>query len=87
MHFLYRITDTLNNKIYIGQAVDPNRRWVDHKWNAKQSEPVQYISRAMAKYGVDNFIFEVISTCRSQEDANEAESMLIQQYNSRDKQF
>jgi group I intron endonuclease len=87
MHYLYRITDLLNNKIYIGQAVNPNRRWVDHKWNSKQSEPIQYISRAMAKYGIENFIFEVISTCRTQEDTNEVEAILIEQYNSRDKQF
>jgi group I intron endonuclease len=41
----------------------------------------------MAKYGVENFIFEVISTCRTQEDTDETESILIQQYNSQDKQF
>ena len=77
----------MNSKVYIGQAVDPSRRWTDHKWNAKQENPIQYISRAMGKYGAENFIFEVIATCRTQEDANEAESILIQQYNSRDKQF
>jgi group I intron endonuclease len=87
MHYLYRITNQLNNKVYIGQAVDPSRRWTDHKWNAKQENPIQYISRAMGKYGVENFIFEVIATCRTQEDANETETILIQQYNSRDKQF
>jgi group I intron endonuclease len=87
MHYLYRITDTLNNKVYIGQAADTKRRWYDHKWNARQENPIQYISRAIAKYGVQNFIFEVIAGCLSQDDANELESILIIQYNSRDKQF
>ena len=87
MHYLYRITNLLNNKIYIGQAVDPNRRWSDHKWNSKQNKPIQYISRAISKYGIENFIFEVIVTCQTQQDANEIESILIIQYNSHDKQF
>lgn len=86
MHYLYKITDTLNGKCYIGQAVDPQRRWSDHKWNAKQSEPVQYIHRAMAKYGIEYFIFEIIATSRNREDANEIEQMLIAQYNSRNKE-
>jgi hypothetical protein len=40
----------------------------------------------MAKYGVENFEFEIIATCRTQEDANEAEVLLIQQYDSRNKE-
>jgi group I intron endonuclease len=87
MHYLYRITDTLNNKVYIGQAVNIQRRWTDHKWNAKQENAIQYISRAMNKYGISNFIFEVIATCRNQDDANEIESILIEQYNSRNKEY
>lgn len=41
----------------------------------------------MAKYGIENFIFEVIAMCNLQLEADETESILIQQYNSRDKQF
>lgn len=47
----------------------------------------QYIHRAMAKYGVESFIFEVIATCRTQEDTDEAESILIKQYDSRSKEY
>jgi hypothetical protein len=39
----------------------------------------------MAKYGVDNFVFEIIVSCRTQEDADFIEIVLINQYNSRDK--
>lgn len=87
MHFLYRITDTLNNKIYIGKSNNPSRRWTHHKNQAKKEKPIQYIHRAIAKYGVENFIFEVIATCKTQEDAEETEIQLIVQYNSRDKHF
>lgn len=86
MHYLYRITDTINHKVYIGQAVNPRRRWSDHKWNARQEKPIQYIHRAMAKYGIENFTFEVIATCRDLDSANVVEDLLIIQYDSRNKE-
>jgi hypothetical protein len=39
----------------------------------------------MSKYGVDNFVFEPIATCKTQEDTDEVESLLIIQYDSRNK--
>ena len=87
MHYLYRITDALNNKVYIGQTVDNKKRWMQHKSYAKNPEKTgQYIHRAMNKYGVENFTFEIIATCLNQEDANEIESVLIVQYDSRNKE-
>lgn len=88
MHYLYKITDILNNKVYIGQTVNAATRWQAHKSYAKNHEKTgQYIHRAMAKYGIDNFIFEVIATSKNQEDANEFENILITQYDSRNKEY
>ncbi|HEY5268368.1 MAG TPA: GIY-YIG nuclease family protein, partial [Candidatus Saccharimonadales bacterium] len=83
MHYLYKISDTLNNKVYIGQSKDPEKRWKQHKWLSNKIIKHQYIHRAIAKYGIDNFTFEVIATCISQEDADETEIILIKQYDSR----
>lgn len=85
MHHLYRITNLLNNKVYIGQSDNVSRRWAYHKNQATKEKPVQYINRAMRKYGVDNFSFEVIASCRTQDDADETEILLILQYDSRNK--
>lgn len=41
----------------------------------------------MAKYGIDNFIYEVMAVCLTSEDANETEKILIEQYNSRNKDY
>jgi len=79
---LYRITNLLSGKIYIGQTVNVNRRWSDHKWLSK-NKPEQYIHHAMNKYGIENFTFEVIAECKSSDDANETEKQLIIQYDSR----
>lgn len=80
--YLYKITNVLSSKIYIGQTVNPSRRWNDHKWLSK-NKPEQYIHYAMAKYDTSNFTFEIIATCRSSSDANEIEAILINQYDSR----
>jgi group I intron endonuclease len=83
MHYLYRITNQLSGKVYIGQS-NSKRRWSQHLYFAKYPERTgQYIHRAMAKYGSENFIYEVIATCRTQKDANILEDVLIQQYDSR----
>lgn len=87
MHYLYKITNRLNNKVYIGQTVDAVKRWGAHKSKSKIDSPVQYVSRAIAKYGIENFVYEVIAMCKTQEDTDETESVLITQYNSRNKQF
>src|ERR1035437_8468211 len=88
MHYLYKITDTLNNKVYIGQTVNEKRRWCAHKLFAKNPEKTgQYIHRAMSKYGIDNFTYEVIACCKNQEDTDETEIQLIEQCQSRNKKF
>ncbi len=88
MHYLYKITNQDSGKIYIGQTVNTNKRWQAHLSYAKNPEKTgQYIHRAMAKYGIENFIYEVIATCKTQEDTDETESILIVQYNSRNSKY
>lgn len=86
MHYLYRITNQLNGKVYIGQTNKPDYRWYQHRSYAKSKKPQQYIHHAIAKYGVENFVFEVIATCKTVQDADETESLLIIQYDSRNKE-
>lgn len=86
MHYLYKITNHADNdKIYIGQTINPKRRWNNHK--AKAGKADEYISRAIFKYGVENFVFEVIAQCLTDVDTNFTEIQLIEQYHSCDKQF
>lgn len=83
MNFLYKIVNKLSNKVYIGQTVDTKRRWKNHLYSAKKEKPSQFIHKAMKKYGIDNFYFEIIASCATQENANVIEVYLIEQYNSR----
>jgi group I intron endonuclease len=88
MFYLYKITNLINNKIYIGQTESPDTRWKNHLRYAENPDKTkQYIHYAMKKYGAQNFTFEVIAMSKNREDTNHAESILIIQYKSLDKNF
>ena len=78
MFYLYKITCTVNQKVYIGQTVQPDKRWYQHRHQA--ANPTQVIAYAIKKHGAENFIFEIIAVCKMQEDANYLEEYLINQY-------
>ena len=76
---IYKITNQINGKIYIGQSIDIEKRWEDHKYyNSNEKTKLQY---ALQKYGVSNFSFEIIELCK-QEELNEKEIFWISYYNS-----
>ena len=83
MRYLYKITNTMNNKIYIGQTVNPSQRWWQHRNAASKNHPSMIIARAIKKYGNNAFDFEIIAQCQTLDDANFMEEHLIQQYDSR----
>ena len=82
---IYKITNLVNGKMYIGQSVDIYRRWNDHKYSAfKKYNNVIYnviLYRAIRKYGLENFEFEIIEEC-SVDELNEKEIYYINKYNT-----
>lgn len=74
-HYAYKITNQIhpNRKVYIGETNDPTARWQRHKRVAR-SGPDRYprefelIHRAMRKYGVENFTFELIDEAETKEE-------------------
>lgn len=76
IYSIYKITNTINNKCYIGQSINPSKRWNEHK----RSNGV--LSKAFIKYGLDNFTFQIIYQTNSQHHINEAEVEFINHYNS-----
>lgn len=76
---IYKITNTINNKIYIGQSVRIKDRWNEHCNPSPNKHSI--ISQAIKKYGKENFTFEVIEEC-SQDQLDEREVFWIKYYNS-----
>jgi len=83
MYYIYKITNKINGKIYIGQTCKPIQRWAQYKSAAKRHINDQLVVRSIIKHGAENFLFEIIATCNSQENVNITEVEIIKQYNSR----
>ena len=63
---IYKITNKINNKSYIGQAIDIQTRWNKEKSRAFLPASNEYnktLSKAFRKYGLDNFTFEILEEC------------------------
>lgn len=57
-HFIYKITNTVNGKIYIGKTSNIDSRWRYHKYAYPTKNTHLY--RSMRKYGFDKFRIDVI---------------------------
>ena len=75
---IYKITNNIKGKFYIGLSAYPAARWSTHKRRAKDGYKSKLCS-AMCKYGIDQFSFEIIHWCATREDANELEHFLIKE--------
>ncbi len=55
---IYKITNVINGKAYIGQTCDPRKRFQEHKTRCHN----KHLARAIGRYGIDSFEFEIIET-------------------------
>ena len=83
---IYKYQNLVNGKVYIGQSKDITRRKKDHASRAlndfsTNSEYNSPLHRAMRKYGIENFSFEVIEECKASE-LNEREIFWINYYDA-----
>ena len=76
---IYKLTNIINGKSYIGQSTNIERRWSDYKSLCCTSQPLIY--NALKKYGIKNFTFEILEECKK-EELNERERYYIKKYNS-----
>jgi len=79
---VYLIRNKINGKKYIGQTIqkNPSLRWRYHiKYYPKNPSLIQ---KAIRKYGVDNFDFEVLVYCSEQQSLNQLEDFFIEKYDA-----
>ena len=69
-YLIYKITNTVNNKIYIGKHQTDNKD-DDYMGSGK------ILKRAIEKYGVDKFKKEILFECGSLEEMNEKEADIV----------
>ena len=79
--YIYKITNIINNKIYVGQTTKTiDERFYHHckrtgKW-------ISAIDSAIKKYGEENFILELLDTADTHEELNKKEIYWIEKLDS-----
>lgn len=84
MGVIYKITNLINDKVYIGQTIgDINKRFKKHLSQVNCKNVCSALYSAFSKYGKENFIVEsVIDGVYSKEELNELEIFYIKKFNS-----
>lgn len=82
---IYKITNTITEECYIGQAADVASRWSEHaKCGLGIDTPANNkLYASMKEYGLWNFSWELLEKC-SREQLNEKERYYIELYHSND---
>lgn len=72
---IYKTTNLITGKIYIGQ---------DSKNNPNYIGSGVYLTRAVQKYGKENFVKETLCICMTSSELDQKEIEFIEKFNSRD---
>ena len=75
---IYKLTNKINGKVYIGQTV----RTLEERIKEHTSHNKTAISKAIRKYGINNFEIEIIEKCKTVKELNSREKYWIKKYNS-----
>lgn len=82
---IYKITNNINNKVYIGKAKNLKQRIKKHLWCVKNNIN-RYLYDAIKHYKWKNFSVSILEECVDK-NANKKEIYYIKKYKSNDKKF
>ena len=80
MH-VYKITNMINGKVYIGQTVqdNPKMRWYGHTACARKGKK-SHLYDSMRKHGADNFVWQIIDRAENIDQLNSKEKYWLDFY-------
>lgn len=79
---IYGIKNLVNDKMYVGQAINIYKRWKDHIDDLDENKHYNlHLQRSWNLYGKENFDFFILEEC-SQEDLNQKEIFYIAKFNA-----
>lgn len=78
-YIVYKITNTVNNKLYFGITQQSLiKRWQQHKCNSNKKN--YHLYNAIKKYGFDKFKIEIVYKAEDKKDMFSKEKELISMY-------
>ena len=75
--YIYKITNTLNNKSYIGKRIRNNKKDILEYYGSGS-----YIKNAIAKHGKEHFSKTIIAVCKDINELNVCEYFWINKLNT-----
>lgn len=78
--YIYKITNTLNNKVYVGKRVSSI-------FNEKYWGSGKAIKNSINKYGLENFTRDILEWCNSDDELNEREKFWIKELKTNQKKY
>ena len=78
---IYKIINCINGKVYIGQSIDIEKRFKEHKYNIKTN--IKHpLYKAIRKYDVGNFEFIIIEHVIDDNELNKREQYYLDYFKS-----
>lgn len=78
---VYKIQNIINNKVYIGISTSVSKRIRSHLYHFRKKGQL-HLHRAMKKYGIKNFNFEILEVAQSKDELASLEKKKIRDYKS-----
>lgn len=80
---IYKITNTKNNKKYIGQTTQNLDARKNEHLKRSKTEYNHPLYNDMRSLGYDNFLFEVVDSAKNKKELDEKETYYIKKYNTK----
>ena len=80
---IYKITNLIDNKCYVGQSVNIEYRWKEHIRTSKNKKRHNYnfhLYKSFRKYGTENFKFEILELVPNKNDLTKKEQFYYDMY-------
>jgi len=83
---IYKLTNKLDGKVYIGQSKDIKKRWRSYGWTNKGAAN-PHLRNALKQHGLEGFIFEILELLEGKEFKDDREKFWIKEFKSNNKDF
>lgn len=86
---IYKVTCKVNGKVYVGQTslTLEQRRYKHQKDAQREDRTTVKFHNALMKYGFDNFDWEILKECNTQEELDYYEKYYIKEFNCLDREL